>query len=75
MEKKFGWLSEEQKKMAISIYQDAEIHDGFWYKLDEKGNVFDRSIISDTKCNYPECTCPFDAPEDKNWCAMGYLKK
>jgi hypothetical protein len=26
-------------------------------------------------CNYPECTCPFDAPADPNWCARGYPKQ
>ena len=25
-------------------------------------------------CNYPKCTCPFDAPADPNWCARGYPK-
>ena len=22
-------------------------------------------------CIYPECHCPFDAPDDPNWCAKG----
>ena len=22
-------------------------------------------------CTYPECSCPFDAPADPNWCARG----
>jgi hypothetical protein len=25
-------------------------------------------------CDYPKCTCPFDAPADPNWCARGYPK-
>lgn len=25
-------------------------------------------------CNYPDCSCPFDAPADPNWCARGYPK-
>lgn len=27
------------------------------------------------KCNYPKCTCPFDAPADPNWCARGLPKQ
>ena len=26
-------------------------------------------------CNYPECKCPFDAPEDPKWCARGLPQK
>lgn len=26
------------------------------------------------QCNYPDCSCPFDAPADPNWCARGYQK-
>ena len=22
-------------------------------------------------CDYPDCKCPFDAPADPNWCALG----
>jgi hypothetical protein len=26
-------------------------------------------------CNYPDCNCPFDAPDDPNWCARGWPHK
>jgi hypothetical protein len=25
-------------------------------------------------CRYPDCSCPFDAPADPNWCARGLPK-
>ena len=27
------------------------------------------------RCTYPECSCPYDAPANPNWCARGYPKK
>lgn len=34
------------------------------------------SATEETKyCTYPECTCPFDAPSDPNWCAYSLPHK
>lgn len=30
--------------------------------------------MTPTKCTYPDCNCPFDAPADPNWCARGLPK-
>jgi hypothetical protein len=73
-ELRLGWLNTEQKLQASRLFKDAHVSDKYWYVINDKGQVTGRNNVSNTKCSYPKCNCPFDAPSDPNWCARGFSK-